>query len=255
MKKLIIDIETSPITAYVWGLFKQNIAINQIIDTSSVLCFAAKWVGEDEVIFRSSYEHLHEKVIFDAWKLLSEADAVIHYNGNKFDLPVLNREFIQLGLEPPDPYESIDLYQTVKKQMRLASNKLDHVLQELEIGSKVQHYGFQLWVDCMEGDPEAWELMKQYNVGDVEPLEQLYQRLLPWIKNHPNAALYSTDVEERPVCPVCGSHNIKKNGVQPLKTMTYQRYKCNDCSAPIRGRTSISTKEAKANTLVRIHKA
>ena len=38
MKLLFLDIETSPNQAYVWGLFKQNIGISQMTDSSRVMC-------------------------------------------------------------------------------------------------------------------------------------------------------------------------------------------------------------------------
>ena len=38
-------------------------------------------------------------------KLLDECDAVIHYNGSKFDIPTLNKEFLLHGLHPPAPYK------------------------------------------------------------------------------------------------------------------------------------------------------
>ena len=46
MKILILDIETSPHTGFHWGLFQQNISIGQLIESSTVLCWAAKWLGE-----------------------------------------------------------------------------------------------------------------------------------------------------------------------------------------------------------------
>ncbi len=32
---------------------------------------------------------------------------------------------------------------------------------------------------------------------------------------------------------------VKKNGVERTNTLTYQRYKCNSCGAPLRGRKRI----------------
>ena len=55
MKILILDIETSPHTGFHWGLFQQNISIGQLIESSSVLCWAAKWLGEKKVYFSSIF--------------------------------------------------------------------------------------------------------------------------------------------------------------------------------------------------------
>ena len=61
-KILLLDIETSPNTAHVWGIWQQNISINQLLESSEILCFAAKWLGEKDIVFKTknekSYLHL-----------------------------------------------------------------------------------------------------------------------------------------------------------------------------------------------------
>jgi hypothetical protein len=241
MKILHLDIEMAPNLATVWGIWQQNIGINQLIDTARMICFAAKWDGERKIEFYSEYHHGTEVMIQAMYDLLEEADAVVHYNGKRFDMPHIQREFLEHGYTPPSPYHQIDLMLVVKKEFRFVSNKLDHLVQQLEIGRKLPGTDHQLWLDCMNGDSKAWKTMKKYNMHDVRLLEPLYKRIRPWIKNHPNHALYIDD--DRPVCPNCGSHHVKKNGVEPLATQTYQRYKCTDCGTNIRGRTTVLPKE------------
>ena len=108
MKKLIIDIETAPNKVYAWGLFNQNIALSQIEEPGYTLCWAAKWYGKSKIYFNSIHQSSQEEMLKEIHDLLSEADAVIHYNGTKFDIPVLNGEFAQQGYEPPTPYHQID---------------------------------------------------------------------------------------------------------------------------------------------------
>jgi hypothetical protein len=43
---LIVDIETAPITAHVWGVRDQYVGLDQVIEDWSVLAFAAKWYGD-----------------------------------------------------------------------------------------------------------------------------------------------------------------------------------------------------------------
>jgi hypothetical protein len=232
MKLLIIDIETSPSLAYVWRLFKENIPLQRLVDTGEVICFAAKWYDSDEVMFHSIYHDGKEAMIRAAYDLLSEADAVIHYNGKKFDMPHLNREFILAGMTPPAPYAQVDLYWTVRKNFNFVSNKLDHIAEQLGLGNKFSHQGFDLWVKCMQLDAEAWEEMKTYNVQDVLLTEKVYERLLPWIAPHPTASLYA-DHEARadglPVCPNCAGTNLKPRGRAYTSVSVFQRYRCDDC--------------------------
>ena len=247
IKILELDIETAPNTAHVWGLFKQNVALSQLQETSYVLCWAAKWYGKPKVMFSSIYHNSEKQMLKEIHKLLDEADAVIHYNGKRFDIPTLNKEFIIQGMLPPTPYHQIDLLHVAKRRFRFVSNKLDHVAEMLGVGKKIKHEGHQLWVKCMNNDPLAWKKMKRYNIQDVKLLEEVYNKMLPWIQNHPNHGLY-TD-EERPVCTNCGGTKVVKRGTETTLTGQYQRYSCSSCGTPLRGRTTQVPKERRAAIL------
>ena len=181
--------------------------------------------------------------------LLDEADAVVHYNGTKFDIPTLNKEFVRNGLQPPSHYHQIDLIKTVRKQFRFASNKLDFVCQQLGLGSKQKHKGMSLWHDCMAGVASAWNQMESYNKKDVRLLKKLYHNLRPWIHNHPNVGLWITN-PTKPCCPTCGSYKVQSKGTQyNTKSASYQRYKCFNCGAPLRSR--LQTQRTSPNVLTR----
>lgn len=233
MRILTIDIETRPNLAYVWGVWEQNIAPIQVVDEKDVISFAAKWRGEGKVKFASTYHHGKADMIAKAHALLDEADAVVTYNGKKFDLPHLNLEFLRAGLTPPSPYASIDLLQVVRSTFKFTSNKLENVAGKLGIGKKIEHEGFALWLKCMADDADAWKKMREYNMHDVRLTEQLYDMVLPWIKNHPNAGLYIADGEDR--CRNCGSDDLARRGVRRLTTGSYVSYRCRNCGAWPRG--------------------
>ena len=178
MKILLLDIESAPNTAYVWGLFKQNISISQIVNSSEMLCWAAKWLGSNDIEFASIMGG-KRKMLQRIHKLLDQADAVVHYNGSRFDIPTLNKEFLQADMPPPAPYMQIDLLRTARQQFRFPSNKLDYVGKALGVGQKESHEGFELWIKCMNRDPDAWQRMEAYNKQDVLLLEQVYYKFLP----------------------------------------------------------------------------
>jgi DNA-directed RNA polymerase subunit RPC12/RpoP len=160
-------------------------------------------------------------------KLLNEADVVVSYNGKKFDLPTLNKEFILQGITPPSPYKHVDLLSTARQQFRFTSNKLDYVAKTLGLGTKVKHSGHDLWVRCMAKDQEAWETMEQYNRQDVALLEKVYDKMMPWIKSHPNHGVY--DLPGVPVCPNCGHGHLQRRGYARTTANVYARYKCCNC--------------------------
>ena len=227
MKKLIIDIETAPNKVWSWGLFKQNIAINQIDEPGYVLCWAAKWHGKKKVHFKSLHQHGREEMLKGAYDLLEEADAVIHFNGISFDIPTLNSEFIIMGWPRPAPFQQIDLLRVTRHSFRLTSNKLQFVAGHLGVGTKTPDVHFELWRDCMEGKPKALAFMKKYNIQDVNLTEKVYDKLLPWIYNHPNAGHFSSHI----ICVNCGSERLERRGLQRTKTMEYQRFQCKDCGS------------------------
>lgn len=234
-KILMIDIEVAPNTAHCWGLFDQNISLNQIIESSYALCYAAKWYGEDEVLFDSVYKSSKKKMLKGVHKLLDEADAVIHYNGKRFDIPILNKEFLLSGMPPPSPSKQIDLLQVAKQQFRFVSNKLDYVSKALGLGKKTEHMGHELWIRCMNKDQVAWKLMEEYNINDVILLEKVYEKFKPWIKYHLNLSTFSGDQ----VCPNCGGHHYQRRGYAYTAISKFQRYQCTDCGFWFRGNKNL----------------
>lgn len=236
MKILLLDIETAPHVGYVWGLWQQNIGLSQLLESGYVLCWAAKWYGEDEIMFDSIFQSRPRVMLKRVYALLNEADVVVHYNGNKFDIPVLNKEFLLNRMTPPSPSKQIDLLNTARNRFRFASNKMDYVAQALGLGKK-KSTSFELWVQCMNKDPEAWKKMEEYNKGDVELLEGIYEEFRPWIKNHPNVALYNA-VDDHS-CPNCGASNLVKRGYSYTATGAYQRYRCNSCGTWSRDRKGV----------------
>lgn len=231
MNILTLDIETRPNLAYVWGLWNQNVAVAQIAEATEMICFSAKWRNKHKVIFCSVYHDGREDMVTRLWELLDEADVVIHYNGRSFDIPHVNREFLELGLTPPSPYKQIDLLRAVKKRFRFPSNKLEYIVERLDLGAKLKHEGFDLWKRCMADEESAWKLMRQYNINDVALTELLYERILPWIPNIPSRAAF----EQGTVCPACGSGNLKKRGYAYTQQSRYHRFVCRDCGKWSRG--------------------
>ena len=253
-KILLLDIETAPAVVYTWGLYDQNIGINQIIHDGYVLCWAAKWLGNKSIISDSVYNHRRshdvrqdydKQIAKSMWQLLDEADIVVTHNGNNFDLKWLNTVFIKHSLPPPSDYKSIDTYSAMKTYFRFVSNKLDFVSRKLELGHKLNTNGFELWEKCMKGDHVSWAKMVEYCKHDVLLLEKLYLALRPFIKNHPNLALYTSD--NKLLCTNCGSGNIQHRGFAFTATSKYRRYVCKDCGKWSRENKSLAKKQKLVN--------
>ena len=228
---LLLDIENAPNLAHVWGLWDENVSLKQLQESAYILCWAAKWYKEPGIFFDSIHESSQKGMLKGIHKLLNKADAVIHYNGSRHDIPILNQEFVENGMMPPSPAKQIDLLTTVKNRFKFPSNKLEYVVKRLGVGEKIDTSlvgGHTLWVRCMNGDPAAWRLMKEYNIHDTVLLEGLYEKLLPWIKGHPNMGVYGTDSL---VCTSCSSRNYIRRGMAVTRDNRYQRYQCKDCGS------------------------
>lgn len=234
-KILVFDIETAPMTGKFWGQWKQNIALNQIDIDWYVLSWAAKWLGKDEVLSDSLFEYEDYRpfeeedynILTTIWELLDEADIVVAHNGRQFDVKKLNARFLKYGMKPPSPFKIVDTLEVVKKNFRLTSNKLDYVAKYLKVGGKLSHEGMELWNKCVRGEEKAWEKMVEYNRRDVVILERVYNKLLPWISNHPNLGLYTST--ETPVCPKCGGHHLHFRGYYYTNVSKFHRFQCQSC--------------------------
>ena len=250
MRLLLLDIETAPNIAHVWGLWQQNVGLNQLLASGYVLCWAAKWYGDKEVFFESVQHTKPRKMLKRVHDLITECDAVIHYNGKSFDMPTLNKEFLIHKMLPPPPYKQIDLCQVAKSTFRFPSNKLAHIAKELGVTEKKNNRGHDLWTGCMNGDPECWTEMEDYNRGDVVTLEEVYERMRPWVRVHPNHGIY--DEPGIPVCPQCGSGRLERRGYVRTMVNKYARYQCKACGSWTRGPDSEMPKEDRQMIMRRV---
>lgn len=249
-KVLLLDVETSPLKSYTWGLWQQNVGLNQIDSEWFILSAAAKWLGssEDEVFYKDLRGVVHQendRVILDMlWKLLNEADVIITQNGKKFDSKKINARFIMNGYQPPSPYKHIDTLQIAKAVFGFTSNKLEWMTDKLCVKYKKQKHnkfnGFELWKEMLNDNIEAWDECEVYNKYDVLSLEELYVKLAPWDKTHPNFNLFHEHNEH--VCR-CGSSAVVEDGFAYTAKSKFQQYRCLDCGATTRSSKNLFSKE------------
>ncbi len=248
---LVLDIETSPILAYVWGLWDNNVSLEQIHSDWYVLSFAAKWLDEDNVMYvdQSGAADIGDDYLLlqEMWLLLDKADVILTQNGKRFDEKRLNARFLIHGFQPPSSYKHIDTLQIAKKKFGFTSNKLEYMSDKLCTKyKKLKHKkypGWQLWLACLKGDPRAWAEMKRYNVRDVLALQELWTKLRAW-DNTVNFNLYSDTTDH--VC-VCGSKSFKKQGWHYTAVGKYQRYRCKKCGHESRDRVNMFSKTKRAS--------
>lgn len=243
-KILIFDLETAPAIAYVWRFWKENISPKQVLEHGHIISFAAKWLGDDDIIYEENRTSDDKKLVGSICYLLDEADVVVAHNGSKFDIPSIYSRALVHGFSPPSPVKIIDTCSIARKEFNFERNSLEYLTMILDCnikkGGHKKYPGFELWLGCLRGEEEAWKEMKEYNIIDVLALEELYLKMRPWTTNHPNVANYVNP--ESPTCTKCGSRNLQKRGKAYTNVGVYQRFQCMDCGGWSRGRYTESPK-------------
>ena len=75
-KILILDIETAPNIAYVWGAWKQNVGHNQRLEKSHIMSYAAKWLGKDLMFYEENRKSNDKRIV--------DFNAQISSNNNRY---------------------------------------------------------------------------------------------------------------------------------------------------------------------------
>lgn len=222
-KILVVDIEWRPTKAYVWQAWGVDITSDKVIEHGGLLCVGAKWVGGEEYMF-TEWGHGHQGMVEQIHTLIEEADAVVGYNSDKFDLPKLQGEFLLAGLKPIE-VTSIDLLKAVRK-LGYFQNGLKFIGPFLGLGEKNETGGFSLWTKVEAGDVKAQAKMAKYCAQDVRLTERLYAKIRPFIKNHPYIGKAGDSG-----CPNCHSKKLQKRGYRYTRYFQIQRLQCQSCGA------------------------
>ncbi len=227
---LILDTETTPNLAWVWGMWEQNVIAFE--REWHFLCYSYKWLGKktyvdalpDYSLYKKDKEN-DKQLMMTLRGLLDNADVVVAHNGDAFDIRKINARFAYHKIPPPSPYKTVDTKKVARKHFAFNSNKLNSLGEHLGLGKKVETGGFSLWKGCMSGDEKSWRLMKRYNKQDVDLLEEIYLFMRPWMNNHPNLSVIYGEA----VCPKCSSDKIQFRGLQVTSAQVYRRFQCQGC--------------------------
>lgn len=248
-KTLTLDIETSPHLCYTFQTWGTNIMPIQVIEPTRMISVSAKWEHERKVQFFSEYhfipdsiedphesrKRMHREMVLAIHALMDEADVVVTYNGDKFDLLHLGREFDLAGLKDPSPFVSVDLYKVIKGRELWMSHKLAYISERKGLSGKMDNSGWKLWLGVLSSDPvvrhKAWLEMRKYNKQDVVVTEEVFHEELPNIKNLPHMSLFEEGdaVPQELRCKNCGSPNVQRRGYSRTPTRKYHRIHCQDC--------------------------
>lgn len=232
IKRLFFDIETGYYTLKIRAFQLKNYIKyfnpDCIEKQKEIICISYKWQYEDKI--HTLDWRMGEKAMLKAFiKIMGEADECVGHNSDNFDIKELRTRCIYHGVLMFPNYRTLDTLKKSRTYFRFASNKLDYISQYLNVGKKLDHEGFDMWIKVVEDkDEDALERMIKYCEQDVILLEDTFFVLSPFINHNNNFAVLSGG--EKYDCPECTSSNVNMfhSYSTPLGTIR-REMRCKDC--------------------------
>lgn len=232
------DIENSHTISRHFNFYDTSINYDDIVQHSFIICACWKVLGESKIhsvsvlddAKRFKKDHRDEyHVIKTMHEVLSDADMLYGHNSKKFDLPKLNASFIRHGLTPLPKIPHVDTLGLARSQFKFPSNRLDSLGDFLGVGRKV-HTPKGLWYGAADGVEKDIKTMVKYCKGDVQLLEDVFNKLKPFARVFPKLSdLVVGGVECS--CPKCGSQDLQQRGWAVPKSRNIKRVQCTNCGS------------------------
>ena len=244
MRILFFDIESAPLLGYFWRPDQDYIAHDFMVADSYMLGYSARFRGErtihSDILTSSEAKRQHDdRIVVGLGRLIRKADLIVAHNIRRFDLPVFNGRLLMRGLEPLGPVQTIDTFVLAKQNFGLPYYKLDYLAERLGLGKKIKT-DFELWRRCYLGDEAALAKMHRYNRRDVVLLEQVFEKMLPYVKSLPRLVVAGGPDDSS--CPLCAYPGpLAKRGFHENRATRFQTYQCPRCTRYSRVRVADKT--------------
>lgn len=240
---LLWDIETLPLQALTFGMWKQNINPKWITEDTSICMVAYRWLGSDstEIIHVGQNPERYadnpyddQGVVMEFAEQLEKADFAIAHNGDKFDYPILRGRMWTHGL-PQIRVKTIDTLKVVKRIGRMSrGNGLSAVAGQIGVARKILSSAEWWRSIAMESNVENLLEMATYCKRDVDVLHDVFINAWPYAEgNFPHMGrLFGYDETS---CDRCGSPDTSTVGVSYKIKRAYDRHECNECGRLFEG--------------------
>lgn len=230
MKRLYLDVETSPNIGLFWSAgIKQKIDYENIIKERAIICICYKWEGDKEVHSLTwDKDQDDEKMLRKFMKIANTADELVGHNLAKYDMAWIRTRCLYHEIDCFPEYTMVDTLKYSRSKFRFNSNRLDYIGKYLGVGKKI-HTDFDLWKNIvLHKSKESLKRMVNYCKGDVLLLQKVYNKM----KNHiPPKSHYGMQAGgERHSCSECGSNDlaVAKRRMTAAGTRKIQ-FQCNNC--------------------------
>jgi hypothetical protein len=230
VKRLFLDLETSPNTILAWGVGKRSLMWDHdcILTERKIIIAAWKWSDQKTVHVLDWGDGQDDRAICEqVVPVLDSADQIIAHNGNRFDLPWIRTRCLKHGIRCNWNYKSLDTVAECRKRLYLNSNRLDYISKFMGREGKI-HTDFLLWKRVVQGEKAALREMIRYCRKDVLELEAVYQQLAPYLATNTHDGVLAGG--EKWQCQMCGSEDVKCSKTRTTAMGTVQRQMlCHDC--------------------------
>lgn len=239
---IVFDLETMPDLTEalkVWPQLSDYPGKTLRATITSIICFGYKYLGEKQTHCINAWDfpewkknkNNDKRLVKAAYDILSKADAIVTQNGKRFDWKYLQTRLLKHGFPPLHHIPHIDTKALASQNLFSFNNRLGYMGEWMVNDKKLDHQGWDLWVDVYNDKNAAKKLMTKYCKQDVALTEKVFNKLRPFATNLPNHNLWSDD---KRVCPTCGNKSLKSYGWRHTKTKSYQRLRCRKCNSFMR---------------------
>jgi len=245
---IIFDLETIPDwtqAAKVWCQLSAYPGRTLKATIGSIICGGWKVLGQKKTHCINAWDFPEwRKDINNDYRLckkisevLNSADCIVGHNSKRFDIKYLQTRLLYHDLPLISRVHHVDTCLEARRNILSFNNKLDYLAEHFLDARKLEHTGWQLWIDVMNRIVKAQTLMTKYCKQDVNVTEKLFYKLRPLISGAgiPNFNNFILDYAPgASVCPKCGSTRLKRNGYHHTLTKVYQQLQCKDCRSNCR---------------------
>lgn len=239
---ITLDFEISPLkyTGYHWSLWNQNLDEEGVELRQRICSFQVLFKQTGETICKSLLDYPNYKedptddsaLCSEIASIVNKADSVMGHNMDKFDIKHLRTRMFANGLPPLKPIKTADTLKEAKSLFKYPSNKLAHLIREIDEARKMKLQLRPILISIVEGTAKKEDIKEfmQYGLTDVICSDKLENAIAPWSNGRINQALFRDG--EEPMCPCCGSENIHPVEGQYKyigRTSKQQLYLCDDC--------------------------
>lgn len=215
----------------IWDIETTDLSANHGV----ILCICAKEVGKKKVhTWRlddgsaKNWRMSEQAMLKSAYEFLSDAAVWVTHYGARFDVPFVNARLLYHGKDSLPPVPHVDTWRVSRYQLKLNANRLQTLTEFFGGEDKTRLNGIRS-MEAFAGDRRKMNEIVKHCKIDVEVLENVYLKLRPVIKAHPNVAIGCFPPHEGEHCPACGSAKLQKRGFRIARTGRAQRYHCQNC--------------------------